>query len=187
MRFTGGLPETACGLGSTLRVTKHLRTEFPALLFRCNIWSLVDAPCGDCNWISHTDLSGIEYHGIDASADHLRVATTRQWDALLRPRRQTFESGDLLRMHLPTADAILCREFFQHLPTRSAYDFIQKVRGTGFTWFLGTSFDNDKNQEIGSEMFRPLNLRIEPFSLGVPEHEIADPQGSGRILGAWRL
>lgn len=169
-----------------MRITEHLRAELPALLRRLNVCCLVDAPCGDCNWISQTDLGGIDYHGIDLSGDHLAVAAGKNWNGPQRPRNHKLERGDILRVSLPIADAFLCREFFQHIPNKAVLKFLDKVRRNGCIWLLATSAESD-NREIGPDMFRPLDLTAAPFNLGSPAFEIADPPGSGRILGAWRL
>jgi hypothetical protein len=98
MKFTSGLPETACGAGSTMRVTAQLRFSLPGLLEFCGIKKLLDAPCGDCNWISRTDLPGVEYIGMDASSDHLQLASSRVWRSGAEPESKSFVLADLLTM-----------------------------------------------------------------------------------------
>jgi hypothetical protein len=187
MKFTGGLPETKCGAGSTLKTTECLREKLPALLRGCGIKYLVDAPCGDGNWMAQTDLSGVRYHGIDLSEENLLCARRRPRRPGFEPVEHYYEFGDINLVSLPAADAILCRDFFQHLPTQMVICLLQRIRKHGFPWLLATSFDNQQNDEIGPTMFRSLNLQLSPFNLGQPDREILDPPNSGRILGAWRL
>lgn len=187
MKFTGGLPETACGAGSTLKTTENLRSHLPGLLKDLGIVRLLDAPCGDYNWMSQTDLRGIEYHGIDNSPQNLTTALGRPHAEGYQPARRVFDLADVTGLVLPTADGIMCRDFFQHLETEEILWMLQSIRPAKFKWLLATSFDNEKNEEIGPDMFRPINIQISPFNLGAPERAIDDPPGSGRILGAWRL
>lgn len=179
MRFTGGLPETACGYGSTLRATENLRAELPALLKRLEVAVLLDAPCGDLNWISQLDLTGIDYIGVDTSEENLKTARERAPSL-------NVQKVDIIAGNLPRADAVLCRDFMQHLPTSLAEMALQNFMATGAKYLLATSHEAEVNEDI-DELggFRPLNLCIEPFELGEPIEAIED--GPGRILGAWAL
>src|SRR5688572_773801 len=60
-----GSKESVSGPGSTLKTTEDLRKELPGFLKSLGIKSMLDAPCGDCNWISKIDLSNIDYTGVD--------------------------------------------------------------------------------------------------------------------------
>lgn len=179
MKFTGGLPETPCGWGSTLRATERLRTELPALLARLGTHVLLDAPCGDLNWLSRVELAGVAYIGIDTSPENLAAARARCSFADLR-------CLDILADDLPAADTILCRDFLQHLPNAMARAVLARFAATGARWLLATSHDVAVNRDI-AELgdFRPLNLAVEPFDLGEPVASIPDCEG--RILGAWAL
>ena len=94
-KFTGGLPETLCGRGSTLASTAHMRPIFQHLLWEYKIKSLLDAPCGDFNWMATIDLAGIDYLGLDISADNLAAA----WK---RAPQLRFLSWDIVNTPLPT-------------------------------------------------------------------------------------
>gem|GEM_PF-5622313 len=170
-----------------MRVTANLRAFLPMILQACEIRRLIDAPCGDGNWIGETDLTGIEYMGIDLCRAHLARAIGRDPRAGCAPKAQMFTLADIETANFPPIDAVMCRDFFQHLRTDAVLKILAKLERSRVKWLLATSFDNEKNEEIGPEGFRPLNLQAEPFNLAKPEHAIEDPPGSGRILGAWRL
>lgn len=179
MRFTGGLPETACGYGSTMRATENVRAELPGLLARLGTKVLLDAPCGDLNWIAKTNLGGIVYIGVDASAEN--IATARR-----NAPARLVGIADALNDPLPPADTILCRDFLQHLPTAMALRALENFKATGAKWLIATSHDEDANEDIAEVGgFRPVNMSLPPFGLGEPVHSIAD--GPGRILGVWSL
>jgi len=46
-----GEQESVSGNGSSLAATANLRQELPPLLAGLNVTSLLDAPCGDFNWM----------------------------------------------------------------------------------------------------------------------------------------
>lgn len=178
MRFTGGLPETACGYGSTLAATETLREALPLLLARLGIDVLLDAPCGDCNWIGKVDLGSCHYIGIDNSAKHLATARENFWGADLR-------TVDIVSGELPKADAVLCRDFLQHLPVGRALAVLRNFLTTGARWFLLTSHDYDENGDTTLGGFSPYNLTLPPFGFPPPLESIEDPPGSVRTIGVW--
>lgn len=182
MKFGGGRPETWCGKGSTLAMTEHLRGRLPEFFDRFGIKSLLDAPCGDCNWIVHTDLRGIRYTGVEKYTGHILKARNKA------PKLHVV-CANILSDKLPRRDAILCRDFLQHMPNIDAIRAIAQFKRSGADWLFATSFDNvTTNRDIRERGdFRPLNLEIEPISLGAPLCKIDDPPGSHRIIGVWRL
>lgn len=183
VRFTGGLPETRCGAGSTLRVAGALTVALPRLIRELTvnaspIRSLIDAPCGDFNWMSVVDLGAVNYVGIDIDQKHLTMARQRS-----RPNDR-FEQRDILAGPLPYADVVLCRDFLQHLPNKMALLALDNL--SSGAWLLATSHSNAGNEDITDVGgFRPLNLTAGPFNLPQPFKSVADPPGSGRIIGAW--
>jgi hypothetical protein len=181
MIFTGGLPETPCGVGSMIQNTANVRLYLPQLLKRHEVETLIDAPCGDCNWISRSHLGAINYTGIDNDCMNLAAAVKRQW--VEQPASRTFIVADLLRVKLPNADAIMCRDFLQHISFKNAAFVIEKLKKSA-KLILMTSHHNDVNEEVGDNYFRPLNLCKPPFSLPEPKHVISD--GRDRILGMWQ-
>lgn len=176
MRFTGGLPETACGYGSTMAATESVRAELPRLLSRLGVRVLLDAPCGDFNWMRHVDLGGIEYIGCDLSDANL--ATARAY------ADKDFRRLDIVAGSLPKADAMLCRDFYQHLPNLMVKAALATFVASGVKWLIATSHDSASNaslNEIGG--FNPINLTRAPF--GLPDPYVAIDDGPGRVLGLW--
>jgi hypothetical protein len=95
--WKGGLPETPCGYGSKVAVTKEQR-EFLARLFDdYGIGSIADIGAGDLNWIRHMDLTGIDYMPFD-----------------LVPRYKSVVEFDILQDIPPPVDLILCLWVLNH-------------------------------------------------------------------------
>lgn len=186
MLFSAGRPETLCGAGSTLENTVSIRAWLPSIFQELKIKSLLDAPCGDFNWMSHTDLSWIDYCGVDFDAEHIAVAARRYSAPGYAPKSKRLFELDIAYDELPRADLVLCREFLQHLPNEHVGQVIQSFRDSGSEWFLATSHDNEFNTDIPvAGMFRPLNLTKAPFQLPSARQSVEDQPGSGRILGLW--
>ncbi|MDX3971160.1 MAG: class I SAM-dependent methyltransferase [Bradyrhizobium sp.] len=162
MIFESGLPETPCGAGSTMVNTAELRAALPGLLrdLKCKV--LVDAPCGDLNWMSQVDLSGIRYVGIDVAE---RIEDARARAAALRADDVRLEVRDIVRSALAPADVVLCRDFLQHLPNVMVDAVLRNIFASGADWLLVTSHNVPRNADLDTVGgFRPLNLRLPPFS-----------------------
>lgn len=183
--FTGGLPETECGAGSTLANTETVREWLPRVLRQIEAKLLLDIPCGDFNWMSRTDLSMVDYLGCDNDKRHIYAAMGKHSPPKFRPRSTTFMRADLFTSKLFEADVILCRDFFQHLPLPRVVEALERIQDTGARYMIATSHGNETNQGIGMEGdFSPVNLMVPPFNLPFPLDEVED---CGRILGLWRL
>src|SRR5436190_12979436 len=102
-------PESVSGRGSTLARTEVIRQELPNVLESVGAKSLLDAPCGDFNWMRYVDLGEIEYIGADVVPE------------LITRNRQTFERDgrsffvlDVTSDPLPEVDVIMCRDCLMH-------------------------------------------------------------------------
>ena len=60
-----GDSESRSGRGSTLGRTAVIRDALPALLEGVGARSMLDAACGDFNWMARVDLRGVRYVGVD--------------------------------------------------------------------------------------------------------------------------
>lgn len=185
MPFTGGLPETACGAGSMVENTYQVRGMLPEIFNGLSVSTVLDAPCGDFNWMALTDLSGVNYIGADYDEEHCLSASMRASQPTeYQPKSKVIVTLDVCRDELPSADLMLCRDFLQHLPTDMVFTVLKNFMASHIPWLLATSHDNSENADIVSAgMFRPLNLMAPPFNLPSPQNFIAD--GDSRIIGLW--
>jgi SAM-dependent methyltransferase len=103
-------PESVSGRGSTLARTKVIMSQLPTLLQELGAETLLDAACGDFNWMRHTELGGINYVGVDVVPD--LIIRNRQ---LYEGPSRRFVVLDITRDKLPDADVILCRDCLIHL------------------------------------------------------------------------
>jgi hypothetical protein len=187
MPFSSGRPETLCGAGSTLENTTSVRGWIPFLFRQLGERSLLDAPCGDFNWMARTNLSGIDYSGVDYDGEHLaKASTTVSVPDAFAPNTKRLLHLDIVNDGLPKADVVLCREFLQHLPNDQVRKVIKNIADSGAKWLLATSHNAMVNSDIAAAgMFRPLNLMAEPFCFPCCRSSVGDQLGTGRILGLW--
>jgi len=61
-----GSKESRSGFGSSFSSTENIRRNLPSLFKDYGIKKVLDAPCGDFNWMRHVvPISGIQYIGGD--------------------------------------------------------------------------------------------------------------------------
>jgi hypothetical protein len=175
-----GSDESRSGAGSSEAATVAIVSELPALWTRYGIRSLVDAPCGDCGWMSQIAPNLEHYIGVDI-VPGLIDSNRAKYSSL------EFRRADLTREVLPKADAIFCRDCFQHLPTRLILCALENFRDSGARWvFLTTNDDVRVNEDAVIGGFRPINLQRPPFGFPSPTAKIAEDD-RGRHLGLWPL
>jgi len=182
------LGSSVSGPGSDDAETSPIREALPVLFRDLGVRTLVDAPCGDANWITRIDGELEHYTGIDVVEPLISEVGVRH----ASPRR-TFLVGDLCRDPLPQADALLCRDCLVHLPFDGIRAALGNFRASGATWLITTTYpDHRSNLECGLGRWRALNLCAPPFSFPPPERVIAErpdrePENVDKSLGVWRV
>lgn len=180
-----GSAESGSGTGSELRATGELRQRLPEMLSRLGATALLDAPCGDWNWMRHVDLPVDRYYGIDIVPEVIAADQAR-----FGGQGREFRAGDLTRDALPAADVILCRDCLVHLSFQDASKVLENFRATGATWLLMNTYPDvqeNRNQFTGKR-WRHLNLLQPPFCFPEPVEMVPD---GGAVdpnqLGLWAL
>ncbi|MBL0926774.1 MAG: class I SAM-dependent methyltransferase [Phycisphaerales bacterium] len=187
---TWGERESVSGPGSELAETVTLRAELPRLLTRLGVRTLLDAPCGDYNWMRHTALDLDEYIGAEVVRE-LTEANSAAHASAQRPVRR-FITADITRDPLPRVDAILCRDCLVHLSLAHIAAAIENFRRSGSTFLLTTTFPGgvDANRDIATGQWRRLDLRLPPFNFPEPVaifNENTAEGGREKSLAAWRI
>jgi hypothetical protein len=166
--------ETTCGPGSTMAATRAVRAWLPGVLKRLAVKRLLDAPCGDRNWIRSIDLP-CAYVGADEEPLHVERARTDGAEVLL---------CDIREDALPACDAILARDFLQHLSVSDEAKAMTNFRKTGAQWLVATCHGKDSaDVTTGGASFRFVNMTAR---MGEPLDSVSDGK-HGRILGVWAL
>ena len=176
------------GEGSTIAKTIILRKRLAEAFGKLDIRSLVDAPCGDMNWMRHLDFQFDSYIGIDIVPALIeRLRQDEKQSSLSRH----FQIGNITTDILPLADAILCRDCLVHLPFSEIKNARSLFENAGFRYLFVTTFPNRQtNDDCAVGSWRPLNMEAAPLNWGKPimilseDHE---PPYEDKSIGVWRL
>lgn len=167
--------ESVSGAGSTLAETTHIRGYLPGLLRRLGARSLLDLPCGDFHWMRTLDLPVERYVGADIVPDLIAGLQATYGS----PGRE-FLVLDATADPLPRVDAILNRHCLIHLSNRRALAALLNFRRSGARWLLTTSCEGlERNVDIETGSFRPIDLGLAPFNLPSPVEALPD-SGDGK-------
>lgn len=182
--------ESVSGPGSRLSETARISQQLPSLLAGLNARRLLDAPCGDFNWMRHVELGIDEYIGGDIVRD-LIVSHQQNFG---NPHRR-FIPLDVTADELPRdVDVILCRDCLVHLSYRDAFRALKNFQKSGAQYLLTTTYtEREVNVDIDTGGWRPLDLRLPPFNFPAPLALINEncSEGNGcladKCLGLWRI
>lgn len=175
--------ESASGRGSTLARTVVIWSELPLLLKRLNATSMLDAACGDFNWMQHVELDEIHYLG----ADIVPELIARNQRLYGRENRE-FITADISAGRLPRADLILCREGLIHLSFSRIDRVLSNFRNSGALYLLCTTHTAiQENIDCYDGGWRSLNLQLPPFNFPTPVELIVEDADAGKCLGVWQL
>ncbi len=169
--------ESVSGSGSTLDNTTLLRRDLVPFLDKWNVKRVLDAPCGDWNWMKEVALpEHIHYIGGEIVPDlveTLREKNTRQ--------NVEFVLVDITADKLPDVDLMFCRDCLFHLSSTDIFRFIDNFIASDIPYLLTTNMPQiDTNREIVTGKHRPLNLQAAPFNLGEPLDRFADYEAPRR-------
>jgi len=180
-------PESRSGPGSTLARSKIVRANLLLLLEKLGIKSLLDAPCGDFNWMKEVPMPGIRYTGVDVvqemiAENHARYAG----------HQREFLCLDITGDPLPKVDTIFCRDGLVHLSNAEVFLALSNFKRSGSKFLVTTTFPaQPSNTDIPTGSWRPLNLEKAPFLLPPPRHSVSDgcphPGYTDKLLAVWRL
>lgn len=176
--------ELRSGDGSSLDQTIILRQRLPGLLQSVGATTLLDAPCGDFNWMKAVHLpKGCSYIGgeiVPAIVDNLSATHARDG--------RHFVQIDIVTDPLPDADVWLCRDVLFHLSEADIRAALENFARSKVRYLLTTTYDFvTANRDIRSGGFRFINLRLAPFNFGPPQQAVDDflaPEPPRR-LGLW--
>lgn len=176
-------PESASGRGSTLQRTTVIRRVLPVLLSEVGAESLLDAPCGDFNWMRYTELGSVRYIG----ADVVPGLIARN-DQLYGRDGRKFVILDITRSAIPTVSVILCRDCFTHLSFRDIRSAVVNFKRSNSEYLFATTHTGDReHRDIATGQGRYVNLQLPPFNFPEPVKLVVEDPELGKCLGIWRL
>lgn len=159
-----GDPESVSGPGSGVTRTAAFRDQLSALLEEINARSLLDAGCGDFNWMKEAEPDLDHYFGVDVVSE-LIADNQRKY----RDPRRNFIELDITKDELPRVDVILCRDCLVHFSFADAIAAIRNFKRSESTYLLTTTFIRfPQNVAIQTGEWRQINLEIAPFNFPKP-------------------
>jgi SAM-dependent methyltransferase len=175
--------ESVSGRGSTLLRTEVIMRSLPPLLREIGVRTLLDAACGDFNWMQHTALEDIKYIGIDIVPELVDSNRSRYANA-----QRKFLTRDVSKNRLPQADAILCRDCLIHLSFARINRTISNFKRNRAKYLLCTTHNSIvQNIDCPDGDWRSINLQIDPFNFPTPIRLIVEDEEAGKCLGLWRV
>lgn len=159
--------ETVSGPGSTIKNTVNLRKQLKKIIKKYKIKSILDAPCGDCNWIKSIILEfSIKYIGVDIVPNIINTNKKK-----FNNKKFSFQQLDITRTKLPKAELLICRDFIFHLSFEDAKLFFKNLKRSNAKFILISNHlkykskkDNNFNKNINSGDFRKIDIFQHPFN-----------------------
>jgi Methyltransferase domain len=161
----GGYDESipASGSGSAEQAVTRLREMLPKVLHTLDVSTMLDAPCGDLNWMRPADLPLEKYIGVDIVPELVEHARR------IARGVGEFKIADITVDPLPRADLIFCRDCLGHLPDELGLAALRNMQASGGRFLMATTFYAvNENLPCGTGSWRPINLQLQPFSLPPP-------------------
>lgn len=156
--------ESVSGPGSSRQRAADFQAELAAALRDLGARVLLDAPCGDFNWIGPLADAVDRYIGVDVVPELIAENRRRHGSA-----RRRFLRLDMVRDPLPRSDVVLCRDGLVHLTTADIRRALANLRRSGARYLIATTFIGERgNEDVETGGWRPLNLERPPFSLPKP-------------------
>lgn len=128
---------------------------------RNQVISILDIGVGDGELLSHLNLEGRSYTGIDVSSEAISIAREKNYKNEIQLCIADAEFFDFQQY-----DLILCKDVLQHLPNDKALRIINLMRRNSKFTIICNDFeysDEKINSDIELGGYRTMNLAREPF------------------------
>lgn len=154
------------GEGSALASNRAYIAFLEGFMKEQGVKTVVDLGCGDWQFSSHVDWSGVDYTGLDL-VESVIARNTREFS---RPNVRFHRfSGDWAE--LPDADLLIAKDVLQHWSNATIRDFLPtlgRYRHALITNCVGLDGAPD-NADIADGSFRCLDIRRAPFNVAASE------------------
>ena len=176
--------ESVSGLGSQFDNTISIKDGIRDIIKKYDIKEILDAPCGDFNWIKDVLSKDLTYTGVDI------VEKLIQKNKNLNSHKNIdFLTLDITKDKLPDSDLMICRDCLIHLSFESINSFFKNFLKSDIKYILMTIYKlkNKKkkiiNLDIPDGEYREIDLSEPPFSLNEPYQKILDKDEQNKQSG----
>ena len=158
-----GADESPSGSGSTLEYTENLRKELPKLINDFKINSVLDAPCGDFNWMKVLlPKLNVNYIGADIVQELVDSHNSNYKNEATK-----FLKLNLITDSFPYSDLLICRDCLFHLSYEDIQSVLTNFANSKISYLLTTTHKNNnnfKNKNIQTGDYRNIDLFVYPFN-----------------------
>ena len=114
--------------------------------------------------MNNVNLNGINYIGADIVKE-LIEANTRKYESF----NISFKKLNLIEDELPKVDLIFCRDCLVHFSFKNIYKSSTNICNSHSKYFMTTTFiEREKNVDIETGLWRPINFETYPFHFPKP-------------------
>jgi len=168
--------ESVSGLGSTVKITENLRSQLPTMLKKFNIETILDAPCGNFNWmkffLEQNKLKN--YIGVDSVSEIIKKNNEH-----FKTDTINFIELDIIKDPLPACDLLICKDCLIHFSYKDIFKFLQNFNNSSIKYLVTTNFYFDKNtdyiaKDIITGDHRYTDLNSAPINFSQPLFSIKD-------------
>lgn len=181
--------ESLSGYGSTLAQTQELLKELPIIFRKYKIQNLLDAPCGDFNWMQKIDFTNMNYTGGDIVKELIEKNRSKYSQENI-----FFIQMNLMEKIIGVYDMLFCRDCLVHLSFEDIFNILRNIKGGRIKYFMTTTFPDElENKNIVTGGWRPLNFLLPPFSFPQPSYllneKCTEMNGvfKDKSLGLWEV
>ncbi len=156
--------ESLSGSGSTLKFTKNIREALPIVIDELNLKSILDAPCGDLNWMRLILPNlNIKYTGADIVQEIIDLNQKKYSN-----NNVNFIQLDLIKDVIPETDMLFCRDCLFHLSYEDTFSVFNNFVKSKTKYLFTTTYDKKdewENGDIVTGYFRAIDLTKAPYFL----------------------
>lgn len=157
-----GSRESVSGEGSEAHYTENLRHWLEHAVPRYQVRSIVDAPCGDFNWMRLVlPRLTVTYNGIDI-VESVIVGNTARYGS----DSVSFNVGDIRSARIPDCDLLIIRDCLFHLSYNDIDQVLKNLSNARFRLLLTSTHIVEQgfvNTDIPSGEFRRIDVFQSPF------------------------
>lgn len=150
------------GNGSRVENTTSYMTFLENFLHENQIKSVVDIGCGDWTFSQHINWDNIDYVGYDVVKSVIDQDSARFSSAHIK-----FICDDCVKVDLPQADLLICKDVLQHLPNKTIQALLDKFSHYKYCLITNDIYPKTAavdNPDISLGDWRSIDLTKPPFN-----------------------
>lgn len=152
--------ESKSGHGSILKNTRNISSELPKIIDQYNITSMLDAGCGDWNWMRHLNLN-CSYVGAEIVEPLIEFL-----DRKFSSKDVKFIHSDVMIDKMDYYDLVMARDVLVHLPDIGIMKFLENYLTSESKYLMVSHCSVGKTFDIEAGNLRYINwdkYNVEPL------------------------